>query len=55
MYAKQKHPDCKKSDAKLEAPISSYSYIQLKNLISGGGQGPSNNVRSLSEESPIHQ
>ena len=27
-----------KSEANLEVPISSYSYIQLKNLISDGGQ-----------------
>ena len=42
----------KKSKAKLEAPVSFYSYMQLKSLISGGGQGPtelfvSNNVRSI--------
>ena len=36
--AKQKHPRCKKSEAKSEAPDSSYSYIRLKSLISGGGQ-----------------
>ena len=41
IYAKQKHPRCKKSEAKSEAPISSYSYMQLKSVISGGGQGPS--------------
>ena len=42
----------KKSEAKSEAPDSSYSYIRLKNLISGGGQGPtelfaSNNVQLI--------
>ena len=50
--AKQKHPRCKKSKAKSEAPVSLYSYMRLKSLISGGGQGPtklfvSNNVRSI--------
>ena len=40
-YAKQKHPGCKKSEAQLEAPVSSYSYMRLKSVISGGGQGPS--------------
>ena len=39
--AKQKHPRCKKSEAKSEAPVSSYSYMRLKSVISGGGQGPS--------------
>ena len=39
--AKQKHPKCKKSKAKSEAPVSSYSYMRLKSVISGGGQGPS--------------
>ena len=29
-YAKQKHPRCKKSKAKSEAPVSSYSYTLLK-------------------------
>ena len=53
-YAKQKHPGCKKSEAKLEVPVSSYSSsIQLKSVISGGGHVPSSlassNVRSLSE------
>ena len=37
---------------------SSYSCMRLKNVISGGGQGPSclksNNVRSLSEGSVSH-
>ena len=42
----------KKSEAKSEKPVSFYSYMQLKSLISGGGQGPtelfvSNNVRSI--------
>ena len=31
----------KKSEAKSEAPDSSYSYKRLKSVISGGGQGPS--------------
>ena len=39
--AKQKHSRCKKSKAKSEAPVSSYSYVRLKSVISGGGQGPS--------------
>ena len=52
IIAKQKHPRCKKSEAKSEAPVSFYSYMRLKSLISGGGQGPtelfvSNNVRSI--------
>ena len=38
--AKQKHPRCKKSEAKSEAPVSFYSCVRLKSLISGGGQGP---------------
>ena len=36
-----KTPRCKKSEAKSEAPVSSYSYTRLKNVISGRGQGPS--------------
>ena len=32
-------PGVQKSEAKLEAPISSYSYTQLKSVISDGGQG----------------
>ena len=32
-------PGVQKSEAKSEAPISSYSYIQLKSVISDGGQG----------------
>ena len=41
-----------KSEAKSEEPVSFYSYMQLKSLISGGAQGPtelfvSNNVRSI--------
>ena len=48
----QKHQRCKKSEAKSEAPVSSYLYIQLKSLISGEGQSPtelfaSTNVRSI--------
>ena len=31
----------KNSEAKSEAPVSSYSYMGLKNVISDGGQGPS--------------
>ena len=31
----------KKSEAKSEAPVSPYSYMRLKSVISGGGQGPS--------------
>ena len=38
---KQKHPRCKKSEAKSEAPVSSYSYTRLKSVISGRGKGPS--------------
>ena len=30
-----------KSEAKSEAPVSSYSYTRLKSVISGRGQGPS--------------
>ena len=30
----------KKGEAKSEAPVSSYSYMRLKSVISGGGQGP---------------
>ena len=50
---KQKHPRCKKSEAKSETPVSFYSYIPAtKSVISGGGQGPtelfvSNNVISI--------
>ena len=33
-------PGVKKSEAKSEAPVSSYSYTQLKSVISGRGQGP---------------
>ena len=32
-------PGLQKSEAKSEAPISSYSYIGLKSVISDGGQG----------------
>ena len=35
LYAKQKHSRCKKSKAKSEAPVSSYSYMRLKSVISG--------------------
>ena len=34
-------PGVQKSEAKSEAPISSYSYTGLKSVISGRGQGPS--------------
>ena len=39
IYASQKHPGVQKSEAKLKALISSYSYIRLKSVISDGGQG----------------
>ena len=32
-------PGVQKSEAKSEAPISSYSYIRLKSVIADGGQG----------------
>ena len=35
----QKHPWCKKSEAKSEAPVTSIFYMQLKDVISGRGQG----------------
>ena len=58
LNAKQKHPMCVKSEAKLEASISSYSCMRLKSVISSGGQGlsclASNNVGSLSEGSVSH-
>ena len=34
-------PGVKKSEAKSDAPASSYSYKRLKSVISDGGQGPS--------------
>ena len=34
-------PGAKKSEAKSEAPGSSNSYVRIKSVISGGGQGPS--------------
>ena len=34
-------PGVKKSEAKSEAPVSSYLYTRLKSVISGRGQGPS--------------
>ena len=34
-------PGVKKSEAKLEEPVSYYSYKRLKSVISGEGQGPS--------------
>ena len=33
-------PGVKKSEAKSEASVSSYSYTRLKSVISGRGQGP---------------
>ena len=43
LYAIQKHPGCKKSEAKLEAPFNVkylfVLYLWLIGLISGGGQG----------------
>ena len=36
--AQQKHPRCKISEAKLEAPFSLFTH-STKNVISGGGQG----------------
>ena len=39
--AKQKHPRCKKNEAKSEAPGSFNSCTRLESVISGGGQGPS--------------
>ena len=39
MYAIQKHPWCKKSKAKSEAPVTSIFYMRLKGVISGRGQG----------------
>ena len=33
-------PGVKKSEAKSEAPVSSYSYTRLKSVISDRGQGP---------------
>ena len=47
-----KTPKVQKSEAKSEAPVSFYSCMRLKSLISDGGQGPtelfvSNNVRSI--------
>ena len=51
-------PGVKKSEAKSEAPVSSYSCMRLKSVTSGGGQGlsclASNNVGSLSEGSVSH-
>ena len=40
MY-KQKYLGYKKSKAESEAPVNSYSKIQLKSMISVGGQCPS--------------
>ena len=34
-------PGVQKSEAKLETPVSSYSYTRLNSVISGRGQGPS--------------
>ena len=38
-YAMQKHPWCKKSVAKSEAPVTFIFCMLLKDVISGGGQG----------------
>ena len=38
-YAIQKHPWCKKSEAKSEAPVTSIFCMRLKDVISGRGQG----------------
>ena len=35
------------TQAKSEEPVSSYSYMRLKSVISGGGQGPSCLLRSI--------
>ena len=35
----QKHPWCKKSEAKSEAPVTCIFYMRLKDVISGRGQG----------------
>ena len=35
----QKHPWCKKSEAKSEAPVTSILCMRLKDVISGRGQG----------------
>ena len=39
IYAIQKHPWCKKSEAKSEAPVTSIFCMRLKYVISGRGQG----------------
>ena len=39
IYAIQKHPWCKKSEAKSEAPVTSIFCMQLKGVKSGRGQG----------------
>ena len=39
IYAIQKHPWCKKSEAKWEAPFTSIFCMRLKDVISGRGQG----------------
>ena len=39
LYAIQKHPWCKKSEAKSEAPVISIFCMRLKDVISGRGQG----------------
>ena len=38
-YAIQKHPWCKKSEAKSEAPVTSIFCMRLKDVMSGRGQG----------------
>ena len=47
IYAKQKHTRGKKSKAKSEALVNSYSCIRLKSMISGGGQGPSLSLATM--------
>ena len=39
MITIQKHPWCKKSEAKSEAPVTSILCMRLKDVISGRGQG----------------
>ena len=38
LHAIQKHPWCKKIEAKLEAPVTSIFCMRLKGVISGRGQ-----------------
>ena len=41
IYISKNTQGAKKGEAKSEALVSSYSYMRLNSLISGGGQGPS--------------